>query len=164
MNEQERYIQLAEEGNDQAQTYVGWLLFKDGASQFKEAKIWLNRALDAGNGEAAFYLGKIYERENDINSAIEMYQRSIELHFSPAYYRLGSIYQISGDVPTANTYYRKGMESDHLFCTRQYAVNLIFSGKFFDFFAGLKLLIQTIVKACRVYCRSDAEHDPRVRY
>jgi hypothetical protein len=68
--------QAASQGHIDANIQLGMLFYKGAWSQrinLEESKKWFNKAADLGSYKALYFLGKIYELEND-EKALDMYQ------------------------------------------------------------------------------------------
>jgi len=68
--------QASSQGHIDANIQLGMLFYKGAWSQrinLEESKKWFNKAADLGSYKALYFLGKIYELEND-EKALDMYQ------------------------------------------------------------------------------------------
>ena len=68
-----------------------------------QATQWYRRAAEAGNAEAAYYMGKRYEEgytvEQDDRQAFEWYMQAAEAHSGPAMGKVGKFYFYGKGVP-----------------------------------------------------------------
>ena len=84
---------------------------------------WYHRAVEAGSGHAAFNLGGCYLKgdgvEQDMEKALEYFQKSAELGFIPAFSMIGNFLMDKGDIEEGMLNYRKaaicGLNDDDLF-------------------------------------------------
>ena len=89
---------VAEQGDAQAQTYMGLLYEKgDGVPQdYVEAVKWYRLAAEQGKADAQYYLGNMYRNGNgvpqDEAEAVIWYSKAAEQGKSTAQYSLGEIY------------------------------------------------------------------------
>ncbi len=85
---------------------------------FGQAMSWYERAAEAGNIEAQFYLGVMYESgvrgHNDMSSAVKWYRRAAEQGHVQAQIRLGVLYYqgrgVPADLAEAARWYAKAAE------------------------------------------------------
>jgi hypothetical protein len=89
---------LADEGNTRAMIGLGYMSLAPDKTRFKPEKAFdlFSRAAAAGDPEAMFELGKLYEKGigtgQDFDKAIALYRRSADLGFADALNDLGFLY------------------------------------------------------------------------
>lgn len=110
----EQDMKLANTGNGEALRIVAGYYFhgKMGLQQDKaEGLKWLQRALEAGCGKAAYNTGVNYLKgdgvEQDEEVAMEYFQKAADLGSVIAFYTLGNILMEKGEIEEAMLNYRK---------------------------------------------------------
>ncbi|MCF3641087.1 caspase family protein [Rhizobium sp. TRM95111] len=94
---------LAGEGNTRAMLGLGYMSLTPDTGRFKPEKAFalFKAAADAGDAEAMFELGKLYEKgigtTQDIAAALTLYRRSADLGFADAINDLGFLYYQGAD-------------------------------------------------------------------
>ena len=110
----EKEMQRANEGNGESMSRIATSYFDGGMGlrQDKDEGLkWYYRALEAGNGLAAYCLGMCYWKgdgiEKDIEKALEYCQKSADLGYIPAFSLIGAILMNKGDIGEGMLNYRK---------------------------------------------------------
>ena len=122
----ENEMKRANNGNGEAMHLVGNYYFhgKNGLQQDKaEGLKWYHRAVEAGDGHAAFYIGRCYLEgdgvEKDHGKAFQYYQKAAELGFIPSFALIGYLLFDKGDIEEGMLNYRKaamcGISDEWLF-------------------------------------------------
>ncbi len=94
---------LAGEGNTRAMLGLGYMALTPDSQKFQPAKAFdfFRKAADAGDAEAMFELGKLYEKgigtAQNVPEAIKLYQRAADLGFADAINDLGFLYYQGAD-------------------------------------------------------------------
>lgn len=89
---------LAEEGNTRAMIGLGYMALSPDTKKFEPAKAFelFKKAADAGDAEAMFELGKLYEKgigtAQNVPEALKLYRQSADLGFADAINDLGFLY------------------------------------------------------------------------
>ena len=122
----EKTTKLANAGHHEAMYRVGGYYF-DGEMGLRQDKAeglkWYHRAVEAGSGRAAYSIGGCYTKgdgvEQDIDKALEYYQKATELEYIPAFQIVGVILLERGEIEEGMLNYRKaaicGLIFDSLF-------------------------------------------------
>ena len=121
-----RVMKQAENGEHDDICRIGTYYFKGqlGLQQDQaEGLKWYHRAMEAGDGKAAFILGARYYQgdgvEQDIEKALEYHCKAAELDFIPAFNLIGFLLMLKGEIGEAMLNLRKaaicGDSSEHLF-------------------------------------------------
>jgi TPR repeat protein len=125
------YRILAERGNIECQTFVGWMYFKgEGvAKDYDEAKRWISLAADSGDRNAQYSFGLMYQLLGDYENAMVLYQRAAVLGHSAACYQLGKMYYAGLGVREnhvkAYEFFETSARMGHIFAKRQLSLMLI---------------------------------------
>jgi len=162
------YLELAEQGYSNCQSFVGWMYFsgKGTKKNYKEAERWLKKAADSNDVEAQFYLGKLLFIKEDYRNAISWLEKSAAQSYAPSIYKLGCIYDrsehINNDKDKAFDLFEQASKLGHLFAHKEYAVKLLkgykgFPGFLKGFFDYLKIFFMLIKLG------SGDPHDERIR-
>ena len=101
----EEQLDLAQQGNAQAQTYIGYLYYTgEGVPRdYSAAAKWYRKAAEQGYANAQFRLGDAYHNgqgvSKDYQEAFKWYRKAAEQGVADAQYNLGSSYYNSQGVP-----------------------------------------------------------------
>lgn len=101
-------------------------------NDFDNALIILKQLEVEGNVEANFYLGKIYQQNKDIESAIicfEKYVEASEIINSEAFLELGNLYMKKGDYKSAKTIFERGIQQKDIKLMKKFKRNVIITNE-----------------------------------
>ena len=112
----EKEMKLANTGNGESMFRVGQCYF-EGALGLRQDKAeglkWYRRAVEAGSGDAAYYVGVIYLNgdgvEQDMEKALEYYQKASELGDIYAFFQVGALIMAKGEIEEGMLNYRKAV-------------------------------------------------------
>ena len=83
--------------------------------EYEEAIKWCKNAIELGNDEALFRLGKVYELDKKYDNAISYYKKSVEKsHDKMAISNIGSSYYEKKDYKNAELWYKKAIKDGNL--------------------------------------------------
>ena len=125
------YLLLAERGNTECQSFVGWMYFKgEGVVKaYDEAKRWISLAAQSGDRNAQYSLGLLHQLLGDYEKALAPYTKAAESGHSAAYYQLGKMYYaglgVKKNQEKAYEFFETGARKGHIFARRQRSVMLI---------------------------------------
>ena len=96
----DRAVQFAAEQGDAPSSYNLAHCLRNGIGTERDeeqARLWYERAIDAGSDRAAFYLAEMNEKgqggEMDLKKAVQFYEKAYTLGSKEAARRLGELYQ-----------------------------------------------------------------------
>ena len=109
-------MKRANAGNSESMNRVGSYYFfgQKGVQQDKaEGLRWCHRAVEAGSGRAAMYIGRCYligdGVDQDIDKALEYFQKSAELGYIPAFCSIAIMLMANGEIEEGMLNYRKAV-------------------------------------------------------
>ena len=145
------YLILAERGNMECQTFVGWMYFKgEGvAKDHIEAKSWISRAANTGDRNAQYSFGVMCHLLGDYQNALVFYTKAAASGHSAAYYQLGEMYYaglgVEMNYVKAYEFFETGAKMGHIFAKRQLSLMLIKGFKGLPYIpAGIALFVVNI--------------------
>lgn len=121
---------LAESGDLESRSLLGWVYLKGGPSIRKNldrASSWLAPAAKLGHPSSAYLLGIVCYESGDFSDARQWFEVAARGGYSAGCYQLAKMYQngfgTEKDTHRANMLYRRAAEMGHLFARREVAAN-----------------------------------------
>jgi uncharacterized protein len=124
-------LPLAEQGEVDAQLYVGWMLHtgKGVTKNLREAEEWYRRAIAANSVRAEFNLGSLFWNSRDFPRALEWFERAGADGFGPALYHLGRMYRhgvgVAASPAKAREYVERAARLGHIYARRDLALEMV---------------------------------------
>ena len=125
------YKKLAESGNVQCQTVLGWMFETGNGADLSldKAKLWYSLASKSGDAAGSFYLGKLYIETKNHGDAYKAFKLAAEQNYMPAIYRIGLMeYGGVGIETDKNSAYKNikyARKLGHIFAYKTEAVMLM---------------------------------------
>ncbi len=125
------YLSLAEQGYVASQRFVGWLYFRgEGVQRDKtQALLWLEKAAEGGDAEAAFGVGRVLMSDQRFGDAYKWYEMAGQQGYLPAMYWTARFLQngwgVNEDKRLALSTYAEAAQLGHIQSMRNYARMLL---------------------------------------